>query len=245
MCRNLFIFVLLFTLTSAQLSSNNIDDEMLNIDEKKIDLTNKYLNDTLNNSTNTSTPVPINEEEILNQEHVNLFSKWLESKSDELQEMNLKFSGFKLLNEIYNVELKKDAQFAYINFTDMIVNISKSIGEVLHNKTRVVKDLSDLVERTYEDFRNNEEDIRESTEALYLDSKSPKTFCDINEMYMSKKDAKKGGKVATKPADKSSGTPGQTQKKKRQSEFIEPNEIVEEDDIEENESEIIDDVLKL
>ena len=78
------------------------------------------------------------------------FLSWLDSKSDELYELSMNYSGYKLLNETYNLEIRNDAQFAWINFTSMIMNISKTISEVLYNKTLIVKRLSDLVEATYD-----------------------------------------------------------------------------------------------
>lgn len=234
MYRKLLLLLVLFTLSSAQLSDNNnnknnhniIDDEAPNIQEAEFSF-----NSTTANSTES---VVTSHHEILNETLADSFHTWLDSKSNELHEMNLKFSGFKLLNEIYNVELKKDAQFAYINFTDMIVNISKSISDVLHNKTRVVKDLSALVESTYDEFSKNDDEIRDSIDALYLDSKSPKTFCDINEMYMAKKEAKKGAKPGAKPADKANSAPSKQRKKRvvREELDTQQSDINEEDDVE-------------
>lgn len=93
----------------------------------------------------------------------------------------MNFSGYKLLNETYNLEIRNDAQFAWINFTSMIMNISNTISEVLYNKTLIVKKLSDLVEATYDDYRNDSDQIEESASFVYYDSKSPKTFCDIQD----------------------------------------------------------------
>lgn len=66
----------------------------------------------------------------LNKTHAGQFKAWLEIKSSELFAMTRNFSGFELLNETYNVRLPKESNFSWINFTDMIVNISKSISEV-------------------------------------------------------------------------------------------------------------------
>jgi len=63
----------------------------------------------------------------------------------------------------------------------MIMNISKTVSEVLYNKTLIVKKLSDLVEKTYDEYRNDSDKIEESAFFLYYDSKSPKTFCDLQE----------------------------------------------------------------
>lgn len=93
----------------------------------------------------------------------------------------MNFSGYKLINETYNLKLRQDAQFAWINFTSMIMNISDTISEVLLNKTLVVKKLSDLVEKAYDEFRNDSDQIEEAAGFLYYDSKSPKTFCDLQE----------------------------------------------------------------
>jgi len=61
------------------------------------------------------------------------------------------------------------------------MNISKTVSEVLYNKTLIVKKLSDLVEKTYDEYRNDSDKIEESVFYLYYDSKSPKTFCDLQE----------------------------------------------------------------
>ena len=119
--------------------------------------------------------------ERLNQTHADVFSKWLDKKSEELYEMTMNFSGYKLLNETYSVKLRGDAGFAWINFTEMIINISTTISEVLYNKTVIVQNLSDLVEKAFDDFRNQPERYEESANFVYYDSKSPKTFCDVQE----------------------------------------------------------------
>jgi hypothetical protein len=66
----------------------------------------------------------------LNQTHANQFKDWMEIKSEELFTLTNNFSGFKLLNDIYNSQLPKDANFSWINFTQMIIEISHSISEV-------------------------------------------------------------------------------------------------------------------
>ena len=124
----------------------------------------------------------ISSTETLNKTHANMFKSWLETKSDELFELSMNYSGYKLLNETYNLQLRKDAQFAWINFTSMIMNISKTISQVLYNKTLIVKNLSDLVEKTYDEYRNDSQKIEESAFFLYYDAKSPKTFCDLQEV---------------------------------------------------------------
>jgi hypothetical protein len=184
----LFVSALIVTLSTGQLAEN-IDDITSTLDDSIL-----FSNDTNSTSFNLQDQI-----EILNQTHASSFHFWLDSKSNELHEMNLNFSGFKLLNETYNVELREDARFAYINFTEMITNISKSISDVLFKKTLIVKDLSDVVESTYDEFQNDDEEISASIDHVYLDSKSPKTFCDINDMYMAKKESKKAGKQGAKP----------------------------------------------
>ena len=92
----------------------------------------------------------------------------------------MNYSGFKLLNDTYYVHLK-EARPAWINFTEMIMNISQTISEVLHHKTLLVKNLTDLVEKAFDEYRNDPERILESTKTVYFDAKSPKTFCDVQE----------------------------------------------------------------
>jgi hypothetical protein len=120
-------------------------------------------------------------DERLNQTHANMFSKWLDSKSDDLFELSMNYSGFKLLNETYNIHLRKDAKFAWINFTEMIIDISNTISEVLYNKTLVVKNLTDVVEKEFDKYRNDTKRVIESAKFVYYDAKSPKTFCDVQE----------------------------------------------------------------
>ena len=91
-----------------------------------------------------------------------------------------------MLNTTYNVHLSKDAKFAWINFTQMIMNISSTISEVLYNKTVIVKNLSDLVERAFNTYANNSDQVINSTKHVYYDSKSPKSFCDVYDDYNKK-----------------------------------------------------------
>lgn len=119
--------------------------------------------------------------ESLNQTHANMFKNWIDSKSNELYELSMNYSGFKLLNATYNIQLRKDASFAWINFTEMIINISNTISEVLNHKTLIVKNLTDLVEKSFDEYRNDTRRVKESAHYLYYDAKSPKTFCDVQE----------------------------------------------------------------
>jgi hypothetical protein len=119
--------------------------------------------------------------ETLNQTHSNQFKKWINIKSSELFELTKNYSGFKLLNETYNVHLRKHASFAWINFTEMIINISSTISDVLYKKTLLVKNLTDFVEKSFDNYRNDIQKVKESAKYLYYDAKSPKTFCDIHE----------------------------------------------------------------
>jgi hypothetical protein len=121
--------------------------------------------------------------ETLNQTHAAMFKSWLDAKSSELYELSVNYSGFKILNTTYNVRLRKDARFAWINFTSMIINISHTISEVLYNKTLVVKNLSELVERAFDVFRNDSDKVDESSHHLYYDAKSKFTFCDVRAKY--------------------------------------------------------------
>jgi len=93
----------------------------------------------------------------------------------------MNYSGFKLLNKTYNVKLRQDAEFRWINFTEMILNISDTISQVLHNKTLLVKELSDQVERDFDNYQNDSEQIQDSLDFVYYDAKSPYTFCDMKE----------------------------------------------------------------
>ncbi len=208
----LFVSAVIITLSTGQLAEN-IDDITSTLDDSIL-----FSNDT--NSTSFHLQDQI---EILNQTHASSFHLWLDSKSNELHEMNLNFSGFKLLNETYNVELREDARFAYINFTEMITNISKSISDVLFKKTLIVKDLSDVVESTYDEFQNDDEEISASIDHVYLDSKSPKTFCDINDMYMAKTESKKAGKQGAKPSSDNQKKDIKKKKRSAVNKYLEEN----------------------
>lgn len=119
----------------------------------------------------------------LNQTHGGQFKAWIDAKSNELFELTRNYSGFQLLNHTYNTRLTLDAKFSWINFTEMIMNISNSISEVLYNKTVVVKNLSDLVEKSFNEYANDSDRVVNSTMHVYYDAKSPYTFCDVAESY--------------------------------------------------------------
>lgn len=121
--------------------------------------------------------------ETLNKTHANLFKNWLDVKSNELYQLSMNYSGFKILNETYNLQLREDAKFSWINFTEMIMDISNTISEVLYNKTLIVKNLSDSVEEAFDKYRNDTRRIKESANHVYYDTKSPKTFCDVQEIH--------------------------------------------------------------
>jgi hypothetical protein len=131
---------------------------------------------------------------ILNQTNAKMFKMWIDAKSEHLHQLNMNYSGFKLLNETYNHHLLKDAKFAWIDFTKMIVNISKTISQVLYDKTQVVKNLSVLVEKAFNEYANNSDRVVESTNHVYYDAKSPKTFCDTAQIYDQNRNAKHSGK---------------------------------------------------
>ena len=138
---------------------------------------------------------------LINQTVADSFSNWIDVKSDKLYALSMNYSGFNLLNETYNIQLRKDARFFWINFTEMIVNISSSISQVLYNKTLLVKNMSDQIEKAFNDYANNSDRVIDSTKHFYYDAKSPKTFCDVAESYnqrvASKNAAKMGIKLAT------------------------------------------------
>lgn len=152
-------------------------------------------------------------QETLNQTHANMFAHWLDAKSEELFELSMNFSGFKLLNETYNVHLAKEAHHAWINFTEMIMNISNTISEVLNHKTLIVKNLTDLVEKAFDEYRNNPDQIMESTRTLYYDAKSPKTFCDVQDAA-NLRAAKLNQTLANQTASTSTTTPTATNSSK-------------------------------
>ena len=131
---------------------------------------------------------------VLNQTNAKMFKAWIDAKSKHLHQLNMNYSCFKLLNQTYNHHLLKDAKFAWIDFTKMIVNISKTISQVLYDKTQVVKNLSVLVEKAFNEYANNSDRVVESTNHVYYDAKSPKTFCDTAQIYDQNRNAKHSGK---------------------------------------------------
>lgn len=128
------------------------------------------------NLTNTSNST-IGLTKKLDQGIADTFKDWLDLKSDELHELNLNNSAYRLLQKTYNVYLTKDAEFKWINFTEMILNISKTISEELYNKTLLVEKLSKNVEQAYDNYYKDTAKIKESVDFIYYDAKSPKTFC--------------------------------------------------------------------
>ncbi len=171
----------------------NIDenyDESDDAHNKKDKSTVPYVSESskvINNSIN----------EIINETNALIFKNWLESRSNELFQLNLNYSGFKILNKTYNYHLSKDAKFAWINFTEMIINISSTISEVLYNKTIVVKNLSDSVEKAFNQYVNKSDLVINSTQHIYYDSKSPKSFCDVFDEYNKKNKDKNKSTITT------------------------------------------------
>jgi hypothetical protein len=138
-------------------------------------------------TVNPMTPPFIYAAETLNQTHAHMFKGWLDAKAADLFELSMNYSGYKLLNATYSVQLRKDAKFAWINFTEMIIDISNTISQVLYNKTLVVKNLTEVVERAFDEYRNDTRRIKESAKFVYYDAKSPKTFCDVQEASNARK----------------------------------------------------------
>lgn len=112
-------------ITFAATSAPNIQDDMI-LDDGEDDDDGE---ESANSGANTKGPVS-ESSSTLNQTHANLFRSWIEVKSNELFSMTRNFSGYELLNSTYNIRLSKESKFSWINFTDMIMNISKSISEV-------------------------------------------------------------------------------------------------------------------
>lgn len=158
------------------------NDEYYDTEDENIDESNlivKTDDGLVQNELNlTASPNITLKKVFLNQNIADSFKSWLGDKSIELHEMNKNFSGFNLLNETYNVNLRKEAEFKWINFTEMILNISKTIAEELYNKTLLVEDLSKNVEEAYDEYADDPEKIADSVDFVYYDAKSPKTFCD-------------------------------------------------------------------
>ncbi|CAF0767753.1 unnamed protein product [Brachionus calyciflorus] len=195
----IFLLFLLITQTNTQLIDNNATTS-------NVSLHDDVLDDDTDSDNEHETPheTPINlasprqepSKLKLNQTHANMFKTWIQVKSSELYDLSMNFSGFNLLNDTYNVKLRNDVKFSWINFTEMIVNISNSISQVLYNKTLVVKKLTDLVEKTYDGYVKDTDQVLNSTNHVYYDSKSPKTFCDVAESYKQKLAEKQAPKTA-------------------------------------------------
>lgn len=54
---------------------------------------------------------------------------------------------------------------------------------MLYKKTLVVKNLTDLVEKSFNEYANDSDRVINSTMHVYYDAKSPFTFCDVAENY--------------------------------------------------------------
>ena len=172
-----------------------VDDPLLQPDDTiRTNDTEDFTND---NETDTDTDSYSTHAIILNQTNAKMFKTWIDAKSNHLHQLNMNYSGFKLLNQTYSHHLLKDAKFAWIDFTKMIVNISKTISQVLYDKTQVVKNLSVMVEKAFNEYANNSDRVIESTNHVYYDAKSPKTFCDTAQIYDQNRNAKSGKQPVT------------------------------------------------
>lgn len=152
------------------------------ISTNESDIDDYYDNDLKLNKSLTSASTT-KETQILDQTRANLFKEWLDSKSIQLYEMSKNYSAYHLINTTYNTKLRDEVNFAVINFTSMIIDISISLSEVLQKKSLFVEKLSDSIEKAYENYKNNTKQVKKSIESVYYDSKSPKTFCDIFDTY--------------------------------------------------------------
>jgi hypothetical protein len=126
-------------------------------------------------------PPFVHSNETLNGKHGDVFAGWIKRQSDKLYQMSLDYSGYNTLNEVLYADDRADVKFAWINFTEMIIEISETISEVLYNKTVIVKHLSELVEDSFDKYRNNSKRVEKSAKHIYYDAKSPHTFCDVFE----------------------------------------------------------------
>ena len=197
--RALFVLTLAILCTYSQQQDESTIDEIAfqYNDNDSIQKNSTTTTTTTTTPTTTTVRRPV---EILNDKHAALFKEGLSAKSSKLYKLTLDYSGFALLNETYNTQLKEDANFAWINFTSMIMNISRDISQILGNKTSLVKSLSDSVELAFDDYKNNNESILESTNYIYYDAKSPKTFCDVAEAFkksVAEKDMKNSRRQVT------------------------------------------------
>jgi hypothetical protein len=145
-------------------------------------------------STSTSTRPTTPRVGQLNDEHANMFAEWLGHISTFLYDLSLNYSGFKTLNRTYYNSLlnEKNAKFAVINFTSMIINISDTISDVLNKKTMIVKDLSEMAERAYDQYedQNDVYNLYKEKEYEYYNAKDPEQFCDLQVQKDSKQMAK-------------------------------------------------------
>jgi hypothetical protein len=158
----LFITFILLSNTSAQ-----------NIEQTKATTTTATLSSSSSSSTRS---IKLN---TLNDEHAVMYNSWLDTMSTYLYDLTLTYSGFKNINETLNINLLEDqhANFAWINFTAMIIDISNTISNFLNNKTEIVKTLSDIAERAYEEYEN-EADEADEENYQYYNAKDSITFCD-------------------------------------------------------------------
>ena len=146
-------------------------------------------NEIIRQSAATTSSSPLTKttikQNLLNDEHASMFDGWLDTIANRLYSLSLEYSGFSIIKETYDVKLlkEKQASFAWINFTEMIMNISKDISFFLKNKTDLVNALSDFAEDVYEEYeieahKNKEDEVKYQ----YYDSKRKDAFCD-DEVY--------------------------------------------------------------
>lgn len=69
---------------------------------------------------------------------------------------------------------------------------------MLYNKTLVVKNLTDLVEKSFNEYSNNSDLVINSTMHIYYDAKSKNTFCDLKNNTHNKTSASVNQKTTTK-----------------------------------------------
>jgi len=166
---NLFCLLLTFFFSTNKILSNEYELEKSSLNG---------IRDQLNSMLEKE-----NELKLLDQDYANQFKQWLDSKSIQLYEMSKNYSAYHLLNHTFNTKLREEVKTAETNFTSMIINISQDLSNVLQKKSLIAENLSDFVEKTFESYRKNKTKVNESTEAIYYDSKSPKTFCDVYEIF--------------------------------------------------------------
>jgi len=128
----------------------------------------------------TSIGTPPEPTKPLNETLANLFSEFIRIKSTSLYEITKKFASYSLLNDTIHLQLRKETTTVHKNFSAILKETAERLSETLQRKSLITNSLSQTAENAYIDYKFDLELVNTSTQHVYYDSKSPKTFCDVS-----------------------------------------------------------------